>query len=351
MRKLKTVGIWVIISLILQCGLYLYLDKFFFVSETNFKTKKVENNDKNTYATAEISIPQNATNITVSYTGKYVAFYEGDKLEVINSQTSEKDTISLDKDEKISYFKWLPDRDRIMMAISKKNKQVESIKFYSYDVKIRERIEIRDNHDREVSIQLPDSKSKVDEIALSTLTSVIYVKVSHAGSRHSLYRMNIMGQTEKIKTPSYFIGSIQILNRQDKMIFEDLTKKASEVKVTGISNTFKISGAEATVLLGVDNEDKVYLGEVKNNEIVKVYYGDLETPINQWENIALSQPAAKGDIYISALGKIYVNDNMKGVVTDIRSSQGSAYKGNFLEFYNGGIASISGGKLVKVPFR
>lgn len=53
-------------------------------------------------------------------------------------------------------------------------------------------------------------------------------------------------------------------------------------------------------------------------------------------------------MFVMPSGKIYINDNLKGIVTEITSGKQYVYKGNFVQIYEGGIASINDGKLQKV---
>jgi hypothetical protein len=101
-------------------------------------------------------------------------------------------------------------------------------------------------------------------------------------------------------------------------------------------------------LIAADEEDKLYIGSLEGEKVKKIYYGLVKESTDKWKSVDLNIPAEKKDIYVSPEGNIYVNNNLKGVVTDITTQKETVYKGKFLQMYNGGIASISEGKLVKV---
>ncbi len=117
MKKFKRVAAWILVSLVLQSAVLLYLDKFYFVTESNFKTKKIETpTAKPQKSDVQIKIPDSAKQVSISYDGKFAAYYEGDVLEVVNTVTGNKNQVSFDKDEKVSFYKWLPDINSMIIA-------------------------------------------------------------------------------------------------------------------------------------------------------------------------------------------------------------------------------------------
>lgn len=316
--------------------MYYYLDKFFFVNETSFKTKKIENTQKVTKSVENIKIPKNPMNLAISYDGKYTSYFEAGNLKVINTQTAEEKAIPFEQGLTVSFCKWLPDRDRMFIAEKKVNKDGSIIKFSYYDVKTKEKTEVRD-----VSINLKDSKSEVLNMEFSTLTNVIYIKTGRKGNVSSIYRINVMATMEKITTG--LIGNIKIMTRDDKMFYEDT--RYSQIRIAGLDKSVKIKGIDNLALLSIDKEDNIYVGQIDKGKIIKIFFGTLNQSTDAWKIIELKDPAQTKDIFISLEGKIYVNDNLKGVVTDITSSQENFYKGIYLEMNNNVISSVQGNLL------
>ena len=116
MKSIKKYAVWIMLSLFLQMSMYFYLDKYFFVNETSFTMKKIETTQNTTKLIENIKIPKKSENLTLSYDGKYASYLEAGNLKVINIQTSEEKDIPLEQGVKVSFYKWLPDRDRMFIA-------------------------------------------------------------------------------------------------------------------------------------------------------------------------------------------------------------------------------------------
>lgn len=342
MKSIKRYSIWIVVSLVLQMSLYLYLDKFFFVNETSFKTKKIEEVKKVTKVVENIKIPEKSTNLTLSYDGKYASYFEGGSLKVINTQTAEEKAIPFEQGLSVSFCKWLPDRDRMFIAEKKVDKDTSSIKFSYYDVKTKEKTVLRD-----VSINLRDVKADVQNMEFSTLTNVIYVKVGRKGNASSIYRINVMESMEKVTTG--LIGNIKIMTREDKMLYEDI--RFSQIKTAGSDKVFKIKDANKLSLISIDKEDNVYVGQIEQGKIVKIFYGALSQNTDTWKVTELKEPTEIKDIFVSLEGRTYVNDNLRGIVTDITSSKETSYIGSFLEMNNNVICSLQGNVLLQTTIK
>lgn len=334
MKVFKTITIWVMISLIIQMAGLFYLNNFLLASDNVVKSKKVVNSE-NTKPDVEVKIPEDAKDINVSYDAKYVAYYANEKLYVINNQTGKTDNVSFTDGAKVSFYKWLPDRDR--MLIAEKNSGKLSLSYY--DVK-------KDQKDSISKITMADSESEVVDIKIAPLPNVIYIKVANSTNTNSIYWINIMKDKKKIETKSSNIGRIEVLPHADKMVYESATYK--KVYVTGMENSLSFSGVDQTCLLGVDSEDQVYIGKVNSDgKVSQIYYGTVKQSTSNWQTINLTSSVKKSDLFVAENGKLYINDNLKATFTEVKTGKITNYKGVFLEIYNNGIASINDGVLVK----
>lgn len=347
MRNLKRLGIWVLISLFLQSAVLLYLDKFYFVTETSFKATKVDNPVKVKSSNAAVAVPENAKQLSLSYDGKFLAYYDGNLLKVANTLTGDVKSVQIDQGSKVSYYKWSPDINNMIIAEKKSSSKGDTIIFSNYDAQKDKKKAIEsDNRGNSVSVLLPDKKSEVEDIEISTLTNMIYVKVKNSGNRSSIYAINVMAQIEKLKLSSYFPGDIVTFPHEARMAYEDLTYH--RIYVTGISNPITIKGVTNPALIAADDEDRLYIGQLDNGKIKKIYFGSLSATTDKWQSFELKSPADKKDIFVSTSGTIYINNNLKGIVTNITTNKDITYKGRFIQMYNGGIASVVDGKLSKI---
>lgn len=334
MKGFKTIIIWVMISLIIQMAGLFYLNNFLLASDNVVKSKKIVNS-QNTKPDAQVKIPDNAKNINVSYDAKYVAYYANEKLYVINNQTGKTDNVSFTDGATVSFYKWMPDRDR--MLIAEKNSGNLSLSYY--DVK-------KDQKDSISKITMADSESEVVDIKIAPLPNVIYIKVENSANRNTIYWINIMKEKKRIATQSSNIGKIEVLPHADKMVYESATYK--KVYVTGMDNSLSFSGADQTCLLGVDDDDQVYIGNVNSDgKVSQIYYGTVSQDTSNWKTINLTSPVEKGDLFVEGNGNVYINNSLKATFTECKTGKVTNYKGIFLEIYNNGLASINDGVLVK----
>lgn len=342
MKKFRKVLIWIMLSLIIQGSMYFYIDKYYLSNNTKLKVTKVEkkNNDEN--SDLEIKLSENAKDITMSFDGKYVAYYDEDILKVSNTKTGEEKEINFDEDVKLSYYKWISDRNRIIIAEKHKNEDGGyGFKLAYYDVDKDAKEEFKD-------LTWGDEDSVVEDIQESTITNVIYVKVSRGGGNSRLYWINIMAEMKRVPTRVQMIGDIALIYHKDKLLYESTTY--NKIYATGMDDSLDIEGVEKPRLLGVDIDDNVYIGQEQKDKLTKVYYGELETPTSQWESIIFDQPIEEKDIHITEEGKIIINDNLNGIIKEIATGKETKYVGKFLQIYQGGVSSISENKLIKTKF-
>ncbi|HEY5560843.1 MAG TPA: hypothetical protein VIK72_03645 [Clostridiaceae bacterium] len=344
MKIVKRLSIWILISIVIQCSILFYLDKYYFAAEGKVKTKSLVLK-KQVVKEVVINLPKDAdvAKVKVSYDGKYLAFLQGNSIKVMNLETGEIKNINYDATVTVMYYKWLPDRDRMFVAEKhiKNNKPI--VKFSSCDVKKTEIVtnEIRDNNNNEEFITLTDSKATVEDIQISTLTNMIYVKLSLTGQRNSVYSMNVMGQMNKVNT-GYIIGKMSELISEDRLVYEDLTTK--KIYIEGL-NPISIANTDLKIIniIPGNNTDVIYLGKNDSYKISKLYYGSLDTTIDKWKTIDLKDPVDINNIYISYKDKIYFNDILQGIITEESSGKQTAYKGIVLQMYDEGIISYDPG--------
>ncbi|KAJ51821.1 hypothetical protein BD780_000570 [Clostridium tetanomorphum] len=341
MKNFKRIFAWVVLSLIIQLIGFYYVDKYYLSTDTAVKVKKIEKkNDKK--PEAEVKIPENATRVNLSFDGKYVAYYDEDKLKVVNTKDGDVKDISFEDGVKVSYYKWLSDRNRMLIGEKHNNENGHGFKLSYYDVDKDAKEEIKD-------LTWADENSEVEDIQASTLTNVIYVKVARSGGRSSLYWINIMKEMKRIYPNAYLIGETAILNHEDKLLYEDATY--NKIFATNREESIRITDVTKPRLLGVDIDDNVYIGSMENDKITKVYYGTLDKPTRDWNVIPFMEPVDKDDVYISEEGKVLVNDNLKGIVKEVATGKETSYSGKFIQVYSSGVASIKDGKLVKTNFK
>ena len=342
MKWMKRISIWIAVSLSVQfLGLF-YVDHYFLATDSKVVMKKVDENKSEKVKKIDITVPANVENILVSYDAKYLSYYENEKLNIVNCKDGSIKNIEVEEGTKISFYEWLPDRNRMLLVEKKSYDESSNLVLYYYDVSKGEKVKIKD-------LAWGDTKSEVEDIQLSTLTGVTYVKVLNRGERSSIYRIDRMGNMTKIDTIPNFVSNIALVRHEDKLVYEGLVYNT--IYATSHDEPISVKGVEKLTLIGTDGDDNVYLGELKNNLVSKIYYGKTSENTETWRVFDLQMPSEKKDLFVSSVGKVYQNDALRGVIKEINSGTQTSYEGKLLQLYTKGIVSLVNNKISFVPFK
>ncbi|MGV8982857.1 hypothetical protein [Clostridium sp.] len=342
MKWKKRIFIWIVVSLSLQCLVLFYVDHYFLATDSKVDSKKIEPNESKEVKNIDITVPANAENILVSYDANYLSYYESGKLKIVNCDDGTIKDISVDDGCTISFSKWLPDRNRMLLVEKKSFDDSSNLILYYYDVSKGEKVKIKD-------LAWANTKSEVEDIQLATLTGVIYVKVSSQDERSSIYRIDRMGGMTKADTIPNFVSNISLLRHEDKLIYEGSVY--NKIYATGRESSITIEGVDKLTLIGDDDDDNVYLGELKDKLISKIYFGKTSDDTTDWKTIELQEPAEINDIFVCSDGKVYQNDSLTGVVKEISTGTKTSYEGKLVQLYTKGIVSLVDNKISFVPFK
>lgn len=332
------ISIWMLISIAVQFSILFYLDQFYLRPEKKFQTHKVvckvTKNEKVT-----IMVPQDAQKVSVSFDGKYLSYFEKNNINIINTEDGKLKVVSADSGNMISTYKWLPDRHRLFIA-ERPIGGTESdlvLNYYDYAKDIKNRIE---------KVTYRGSQSDIQDIEIAPVTNVIYMKVYRNETKSDIYSSNAMNDINRLKTATNNIGSMKTLTHKDRLIYED--KMRNKVYVSGENTLIKINGADSLRILGVDNQDNVYLGNTSNSRIDKIFFGSVENnTAKQWTQINLADSYDINDIFVTSEGNIYLNYNTKGYVKNLKSDSITKYKGSLILMSDSGVFSNDNGKLEK----
>lgn len=401
MKSVKRIIAWICVSLGVQIAVLYYVDTYLFSTEnvsSKIVSTKVEDNKKNRKSDINIEVPENAERKALSCDGQYLAYIENDRLKIVDTYSGDEENIELQQGLHMSFYKWAPDRNILLIAASKKSEEKSKFIFYSYDAEKGEKEKLQNKNGEETCFTAPRG-TEVKDIELSPFTNMIYIKSGLAGGKSELHKINIMQKLNKVETKIDMIGDIKIIPNDDSIAYESVNQ--NKIYITGCQNPIKVSGVDKTCLVDVDDNDVIYVGEIETSseqgtcKIKNIYRGVMEKPLlatkrkdadrdkeksgetkhkgknkntsaskkreslkeskpkmienisYKWDRIALDKSVDKKDIFISREGKVYINDNLKGVVIELSSNTEIKYKGTFLQMYDGGIASISDGKLIE----
>ncbi len=360
MNLFKKLLIWSLIAIAIESGMFFYLDKIYAKPMSDYKeVKSVAKTDKKVYS--DVKIPANAENIGVSYDGKYVSYYEDDVLKIASSEDGKINSIEGNNNASICYSKWMPDSNWILIC-EKDNK--DKINFYNYNPSKDTKNQLADHDMKPLTIEVNSKNDKIENIALSTASHVMYTKILHSNGKSDIYRGNVMNQTEEIKTPNNEIGNISILNLASDLIYEDKeedeiknvtqtvtkNKKGDEKKSTNISS-LDFNGNSKKVLLGTDIEEKVYVGISENDKISEILFGNLKNSTDQWKSLKLTEAVDKKDIIIAKEGNVYINQQSKNSVKNAITNAETKYNGKLIGIQDKYIYNFLDNKVSRIELK
>lgn len=344
MKGIKKLIIWTLIPISLELCAFTYVDKAYLSQDNKVEIVKVNNKVKEVPKLQNINISEKAKNIKVSYDGKYVSYEEDGNLKLLDFNSSDVINIEKDKNNSISYYTWLPDRNRLYIAekvIS--HDETALIKMYSYDVDKKEKYEWVDNHENKTEIKLQSKLNEVREIAMSTLSSLAYIKIENADKRYSIYRINVMTQLEKVKLKNSQIGEIGVTSTDDRFIYED--KKLNRLNIEGYSSAKK--PLNNLLFLGVDYDNTIYLGVKQEEKVSEILYGSIDEPMEKWSKIKLDKSTEREKLHITLNGQVYLDNFDNHEIVDLKSNKKSTYEGKLVAICENSIVYLNNGKLYK----
>lgn len=340
MKIIKRIGIWIVISLAAQVAVLLFLDRYYLKNDSDITTKKIENKQTNVKSNFQYEIPKNVAMLNFSFDSSYVSYEENGEFKVANTKNGNINSVPLKTNEKILNYQWLNDRNRMLLAQKVEEDGKNTFELCYYDA-------VKDQKEKIIDIGEFSNKVIVEQIKSSTLTGVTYIKLNTGGSRTVVYRLDRNNELTKAKLNSYVIDNIEVIPHEDRLVYEDKIKHVVYVTAPNKRLDFK----NQVTLLGVDDNDTVYIGELNEDKITKIHFGKVEDNVQNWATKLLSEPMQKGYIHIAGSGNIFLNNNLKGVIKDLVNGKEYSYDGKFYGIYEGGFITIDNRKLNKVEVK
>lgn len=342
MKTLSRILAWLLLSLILQGGICLFLDKFYFIDEKNVKITQIRDTNKRQDISAKLNFPIASSGIELSYDGGYTSYFDIDKnFKLAETRTGNIIDIPFNSNAKCISFKWLPDSNIIILVEVLRLKKGDEIRFSSFNVTKGVKKDIGDSTDNDCSISLKGQNTNV-AIEVSTLTGVMYIKVTNDSSS-KLYRIDRNESMTKISTHGNRIGSFQIASHDDFLVYED--KTTNEIKTTEDKKILEFEEATKLYLIAADGINNIYIGNKSDGKTSKIYYGNLSDDVDLWNYVTLENPTEPENIIVTYSGQIYLN-TQTGNIINLKDNSTNTFQGELIGIYDKLIASNDSGILV-----
>lgn len=333
MKVFKKLIVMSLITVVVIFSAFFYINKYI-LSTTSIKIQSKKVTTANINPTVAVKIPTAAENLKASYDGNYIA-YDNNGLNIIDTSSGLNKVLELEASG--AFFTWLPDRNRILIVETSKKNYKKTFKLDYYDAD-------RDEIGNIIEFNAFDRTAKIKDLKISTITNSIYIKVEDGNGKIKIYYLNIMKKLKKVKTRVTNVGNIEVIPNKSSMVYEDVTH--GRIYVTNLKKPLTFNNMVPKSLLGMDNEDNIYIGERIAGKISKIYYGSLDENNITWGSYILKSPVDKEDIYVTKAGAIYVNEVQNEKLFNVKTTEYTNYKGILLEITSDSIISIYQQRLI-----
>jgi hypothetical protein len=329
---------WILLAIMFQFCVLLYINNIFL--NANATVSVTDAGVKAKPSTGDFKVPKDVQNISMSFNAKFGAYVQDGVLHIINvDNNADKKVGGLGKD-KITYFKWLLDRDLIIFSSDTKNGEKGTVQLSTYEA------------DSEVSRDYTEisgltSKSQITDIELSPLTNVVYAKISTSDTKSKIVRCNIMKQYAHVMN----LGADAIIKEcsfVDKLIYQN--EGESVYIYDGINRTRNKVPIDSTNVrvLGIDLNDTLYVGILNSSgRITNIYHQKItdEKLSDNWTKVVLKETTSVEDIVITGNGNIYANIKDQNKINNVINDRKASYRGEFIEVLEGALVSKDGNKV------
>jgi hypothetical protein len=342
MKTIKKIFIWSATALVIQSLMIFMVDKYYEKTLMNTKVTEVRvYKDKKPLKKVAISIPADAKKIEASFDGKYISYYEDNKLSTINTYDGTKHTINSEKKSQLFYSKWLPTTNNMILC-EQELTQKKNITFFTYDAENSNKVTPTDTNNHDLILTLNSSTDKITDIALPSSIGIMYIKALKKDGKNDIFYNDANGKTSTLLSMKN-IGNIIAFENKANLIYEDITSGTVKIR----DSSWKINNKK-TCLFNTDDADNLYIGVLENGKVIKILYGSIDTSIDKLTSITLDEPVTKSNILVNRKGKVYVNNSMECYVIDKTTNKKINYKGNLIKITDKTVISVFNGNLLEV---
>ena len=342
----KRVFKWILLSIIIQLVILTYFNFVYIpgiggaIETTKMVDDSANNNSASTQGfvlkTTKAKIPGNALQTKLSYDCSYAGYITDGKLNIVDVNTGAILKTFEQQGKKVSYFKWLYDRNLVLYAYASTDYSGR-IQMLSYDMGT--------GLEHSYPEEYMPSSSEIVDIELSPLTNVCYTKVKTSDTRSRIYKYNIMSNFSIIMRTDLGIR-IDETKYSDSLIYQDYS---NDIQVMdGMNNTTTALGFNMNVaLLDIDSEDNIYAGELNSvGKVTKIHFGKADKkPVSSWKTANLSTSVLPQNINITPSEKIYEVNVNDGSIYSVSDRKQIDFKGKYIEALDNGIAINNNGNL------
>lgn len=241
-------------ALVFHLSIYLYLDKVLLAPTSAYQVSATSDNTSTGKA-------------YYSRDRRYMAIVKTGNVE-IHSMPGNKLAHSIDTGEqKVSYFKWLEDRDLALMGVYTETGDTSRVVLSQVSP-------VSGGQGHATTINKLPLGSQITDVAYSTATNVIYMQVQVSANpvRYRVYRTDANQELARVYFNTERIGRIGVLFDQDSLIFDDVQNDTVLVRHGDGSWQVISPPAGKYRLVGVDLKNNIYIAKINADGLGDLIY-------------------------------------------------------------------------------
>ncbi|PYG86913.1 hypothetical protein LY28_02533 [Ruminiclostridium sufflavum DSM 19573] len=330
---------WILLAVIFQfCGL-LYVNNVFL--NTNVTVSIKDANVSKEVMTGDLKVPGAAMNVSMSYNAEFSAYLLDGVLHIINVDSNDDKGVSGSGKDKITYFRWLPDRNMVIFSSNTRDGKKGTVQISTYEP---DSDTLRDYP----QIDGLTAESQIMDIELSQYTNVVYAKIKTSDSKSKIIRFNVMSQyahvmnlgAEALIKECSFVNKLVYQNEGEAVyIYDGINKTKNKVPID----------SDNVRVLDIDLNDVLYVGILDSSgNITKIYHQKIgdEKLTDEWTKVDLKTAISPKNIIISGNGNIYSNDTEENKIINLANNLKASYRGDFVEVLDGALVSKDENKVI-----
>ncbi|MBU5592262.1 hypothetical protein KQI89_10855 [Clostridium sp. MSJ-4] len=334
MKKLKGLIIIAVISIIFQCVLLVFLDRYYLVDNYNFEVTYLEKVFSNNITR---ELPKDLGEKLISCDGKYIAYYENLSIKIINILSGEESYIVPEEDKKIDYFNWSEDGKEIIIAEKGNEINLDKIDICSYDVENNKRSNI-------YKIKDMNSNHSIFLIKKSANKNITYIGYGD-DSEKNIIKVKSGSDIKKLDLQIKEINYFYILPNEEEIIYTDITK--TNIYSSLDNKKLSLKDNVTNKFIHMDYHGRLYFEEVKDGKVNKVKLYTMDTDGNLVRGDTIDVSSDEKSVFINNKGQILINNKSLGIITSLKDNKEYKYQGDLLNVYDNGFYTVFNNRLIQ----
>lgn len=301
MKRFSRVMLCFTLGLLIQGGIYYYLERVYLVPASDFEVTSGQANEAKKGDFPEIKGEGKAY-----YSSKkdYMAMVAEQSVKIYKAGKP-NDVVTIDlKGMNVSFFEWLPDRDLAIMGLYKSNGRVILAQFNPESP----------DHEIDTAIEDLPRGSKIVDVAYSTATNVVYMKVRVEENGYRVYRTDANYDTRRVYMQASNIGRIGVFYDEDAFFYDNV-RTGDVYTFNGVESSWRVINPPGRYrFIGLSQDKEIYIAHVNNeNKVIGVSRGKLGVGFK--EILAFDSPRDLDNLTV---------DSVKKEVAEKGESQGTS---------------------------